>query len=198
MSTRPCALTSLLLLFLVVGLALPASATTVEERTIRDLTAESSTIVHGTVVSTESRWNEDHSLIITDVRIRVESVLKGSAASSVVVTQPGGTVGKLRVDVSGAMTFRAGQETVLFLQSAAEGQSIVTGLFQGRFDVTEDARGQKIVRGLSGEELNSLQAASAPSGGEGIRVAPGAPVTLDQFLGGVRGLVLETPKDGRR
>ena len=80
-----------------------ATATTVEEKSFREMVTETSSIVHGTVVSTSSRWTENRSLIVTDVRFQVHEVLKGDEVSEVVVTQPGGRVGAIRVDADGAV-----------------------------------------------------------------------------------------------
>src|SRR5262245_59228827 len=111
--------------FLVLGIVLwvvpVALATTVAEMPLRDMVSIAPSIVVGTVESSNSRWNEDHSLIVTDVRIRVTDVIKGHEAGEIIVTQPGGKVGKLRVDVDGAVAYRNGQETVLFLAPDSRG-----------------------------------------------------------------------------
>jgi len=183
---------------LVWGLsASTAGATTVAERSLRDLATESPSIVHGRVVSTSSRWTEDQSLIVTDVVIEVSDALKGSAAGQVVVTQPGGRVGKLRVDVAGTTAFRPGEETVLFLQPSADGTAIVTGLFQGRFDVVPDARGRRVVHGLNADQLGSLRRAAARTG-RPLSTVPGRPVELDEFLGGMRSLLQDIQNEGGR
>lgn len=198
MHGRPRTLAFCLAVLSSIGIAWPASATTVEERSLRDLAVESPTIVHGTVVSTESRWNDDRSLVITEVRVQVDTAIKGTAAGEVIVVRPGGRVGKIRVDVSGSAAFQPGQETVLFLKPYGSRGSIVTGLFQGRFDVARDARGRKVVRGLSGDELRALQNASARTGGGRVRAVAGAPVALDEFLGGVRSLLEDIRLEGGR
>jgi len=193
----PRVVTPVLAIVMVIGFAGLAFSTTVEERSIRDLAVESPTIVHGTVVATSSRWTDDRSLIVTDIRVRVNTVIKGNPPTEVLITQPGGTVGKLRVDVSGASAYRRGQEAVLFLRPAESGQTIVTGLFQGRFDVSRDAGDRKVVRGVSAEDLQSLgtAAAAAPRGAP-MAAPSGASVTLDQFLGGIRGLVDDIQLEG--
>jgi hypothetical protein len=174
-----------------------AGATTVSERSLRDLAIESPSIVHGTVVSTSSRWTENQSLIVTDVVIEVSDTLKGNTTGRIVVTQPGGRVGKLRVDVAGATAFRPGEETVLFLKPSGDGTAIVTGLFQGRFGVVPDARGRRVVQGLSGDQLGTLQRASARTG-RPLSTVPGRPVELDEFLGGMRSLLQDIQSEGGR
>ena len=46
-------------------------------------------IVVGEVVASEGRW--DGSIVVTDVRVRVDESLKGNAPREVTLTQPGGT-----------------------------------------------------------------------------------------------------------
>lgn len=175
-----------------------AWATTVEQQSLRKMATEALSIVHGTVVSTSSRWTDDRSLIVTDVLFQVHEVLKGPEVSDVVVTQPGGVVGGIRVDADGAVAHRPGEEAILFLKQSPRGHTYVMGLFQGRFDVVKDARGNKMVRGLSPEYVNVIR--SGPSGGteDAFRTSRLGGVPLDAFLGGVRDLVKDAVKDGGR
>jgi hypothetical protein len=157
---------------------------------LRDLVVAAPTIVVGTVESASSRWNTDHSLIVTDVRVRVSDVLKGTAIGQVTITQPGGQVGKLRVDVDGAVAFHPGDEAVWFLAPGQGGETGIVGLFRGRFDVAVDPRGQKLVHGVTPEDLRSLRSLAPASRGE-LTTAPmpGGAVEFQDFLGGLRSLV---------
>ena len=190
-----------LMLFVVGGLlALPAGrsvATTVPEMSLRELVASSESIVHGIVESTQSRWNEDRTLIVTDVRITVLDAVKGAPGGSVVVTQPGGQVGKLRVEVDGASAFVPGEEAVLFLAPGPERETNVFGLFRGRFDVIADpATGRKTVRALDAETVRAIRTTTRPTGA-GVAVAPTAgPVELDEFLGGLRSIARDVESKG--
>ena len=190
--------TALFLLFgIALGLASDASATTVAKLGLREMTAASSTVIHGTVVSTRCRWNEDRSLILTDVRVRVDDALKGSAAATVTVVQLGGTIGKLQVDVPGAAAFRPGEEAILFLVPDSRGDLHVAGLSQGRFEVVRNPRsGSREVLGLE----EAIPAAGAPAVG-GVQVlsapaAPTGPVPLDRFLGDIRSLIRDVDAQG--
>jgi hypothetical protein len=174
----------------------PIDATTVEARSLREMAAEAPSIVHGTVVATSSRWNDNRSLIVTDIRIEVHEVLKGDDISEVVVTQPGGAVGNLRVDADGAVIFSPGEEAILFLNRSSRGHTYVVGLSQGRFHVDEDPQGRKLVRGLDPEHLNVIRSSAAPAGADPTPGAGGRGVPLDQFLGGVRDLVGDAVKEG--
>src|SRR5262245_61106197 len=152
-----------LLLAISCVMAPVAIATTVADMTLRDMVSMAPSIVVGTVESSSSRWNEDRSLIVTDVRIRVTDVIKGRDAGEVVVTQPGGRVGKVRVEVDGAVAYRNGQETVLFLAPDSRGHQQVLGVFRGRFDVTTDAHtGKKSMQGLKAADVDAMSGAAKP------------------------------------
>jgi hypothetical protein len=165
---------------------------------MRDMASEAPLIVYGTVISSTSHWTENRSLIVTDVRVAVQDVLKGEAVSQVVVTQPGGTVGKMRVDCDGAAAYIPGDEVVLFLDRGDRGQNHVVGLFQGRFDVVQGVEGRKMVRGVTPDQARTLGQASA-WGRVGVpRASSAAPVPLEQFLGGIRDLVRDVSNEGGR
>ena len=173
-----------------------ARATTVVEMPLRDMVSMAPSIVVGTVQSSSSRWNEDRTLIVTDVRIQITDVIKGRNLGEVVVTQPGGQVGKIRVDVDGAVAYRPGQETVLFLAPDAHGHQQVLGVFRGRFDVTEDTRtGKKTVQGLKAADLTEMHAAK-PGLTTEEHATGGPTLNLDDFLTGIRGMV-QNPKGGK-
>ena len=70
--------------------------------------------------------------------------------AELVVTQPGGVVGKLKVEVPGAASYRSGEEVVLFLTPDGRGKFHVNGLSQGRFDVVKDTQtGGEMVRSFA-------------------------------------------------
>ena len=174
-----------------------AMATTVAEMPLRDMVSMAPSIVVGTVESSSSRWNEDRSLIVTDVRIQVTDVIKGQNIGQIVITQPGGRVGKVRVDVDGAVAYRPGQETVLFLAPDARGHQQVLGVFRGRFDVSTDTHtGKKSVRGLKGADVDAMTGASKPGGQIEGNAPPERTMDLDSFVSGLKGMV-QNPKGGK-
>ena len=204
MSKRSFPLIALIFMTVSVVLSGRGEATTAVRLSLEDLTAVSSAVVHGTVVDTQSRWNETGSLIVTDVRIRVADMIKGSPAGEITVTQLGGEVGKLKTEVPGAAAFRAGEETVLFLAEDGRGGLVVAGLSQGRFDVMEDARtGRKTLRGLDPERLQGLVRTGPAAAGQGsppgpALTAPDGSVSLERFLNRVRDLVETAGQGGGR
>ena len=146
--------------------------------TVSELVRMAPLIVHGTVTETQSRWNEDHSLIVTEARVLVSETLRGQRRSEVTVVQPGGRVGKLRVDVDGAVAVLPGQEVVLFLAPGSGGGWTPIGLACGTYSVeTEQSSGRK-----------RIKAAGAAS----------QSIDLDHFLTDVRQKVRALPRDGER
>ncbi|QRN95239.1 matrixin family metalloprotease [Archangium violaceum] len=109
------------------------------------LTRSSELVVHGRVLRTTSRQVQDTGRIVTDVEVSVTEFLRGSAArSSLHVVLPGGIVGDLRQDVSGAPELAPGEEVVLFLSHGTEGPRVV-GLAQGAFRVHRSENGREVL-----------------------------------------------------
>jgi hypothetical protein len=127
----------------------PALASSTVSLTLPELARQSSAIVHGTVLSTTSHWNEDHSLIVTEARVRVSETLRGRPEPEVTVVEPGGRVGKLRVDVDGAAALVQGEEAVLFLARGSRGAWQIVGLERGRYPVERNpVTGELRVQGI--------------------------------------------------
>ena len=162
---------------------------------LEELASGSPSIVHGQVTSVQSRWNEDHSMIISEARIRVLGSVKGESGKEIVVIQPGGVVGKLKIEIPGVGLMRPDDEVVLFLAQGGRGNLHVNGLTQGRFDVIQHPRtGVKMVRGLTSSQIQMLRL-NKPAPGEELRTTA-AEVVLDEFLNGVQKIVRDLPKDG--
>jgi len=98
------------------------------------LTQASDAVVHAKVEKVESRWSSDRTRIVTDVHLTVLEPFKGTPATSVVITQPGGVVGRIGQRAEGLASFEAGEELVVFLE-ARGARFTTTGLAQGKFVV---------------------------------------------------------------
>jgi len=184
----------------VFCLAQTAPATTVAPTPLPEMVQASPSIIHGTVTATSARWTEDGSMIVTDVTVQVHDVLRGDARRNVVFTQPGGSVGAVRVDVPGASAFQAGEEAVFFLAPGGSGEDLyLYGLDRGRFVVTQDpADGEKLIRGLDEAQLGVLLTAPVGVVSTSSRVTGGA-LKLSDFKAGVRRLRdAPPPKDNIR
>jgi len=83
-----------------------------------------------------ARWSTDHSVIYTDVTLRVLQPMKGGApaGSLLTVRREGGVVGNIGMRVAGAAGFEEGEEAVVFLER--RGAALYTvGLAQGKMRV---------------------------------------------------------------
>ncbi|MBI5514829.1 MAG: hypothetical protein HY909_13725 [Deltaproteobacteria bacterium] len=108
------------LLPLVLWLA-PTGAlgTTTERVTVEALTRRSEDVVLAVARRSHARW--DGRVIVTDTELEVTSVLRGRLIprSAILVTTPGGVVGRIGQVVPGAPVFTDGGAYVLFLQPGA-------------------------------------------------------------------------------
>jgi hypothetical protein len=180
----------------LAGLPGTAGATSIAPLSARDMVGTATRIVHATVIGSTSRWNEDHTLVVTETRLRILASLKGDAGAETTVRVPGGQIGKLRVEVPGAVPFAPGEEWVLFLVRDTRGHQYVSGLDRGRLDVvTEPSTGRKLVRAVP-EDL--ARALATVTGDAGKATAGTAPMPLDSFETGLRALVRDVAAKGGR
>lgn len=131
---------------LVALTAASALATQVIQRTPQQLAQDSALIVDGKVTGVRSFWNEDHSRIYTEATVAVASTYKGSGGANVRVVQPGGVVGNVRMTAQGALSWKRGEEVLLFLEPASPGAFQVAGFSQGKYEVQRDDRGRAFVQ----------------------------------------------------
>jgi hypothetical protein len=173
------------LLLWVLFQCILAEATTVEKLSLEEMTRRSRRIVVGRCISTESRWNEKNTLILTFSKFSVSEDLKGESGGWITVMTVGGTVNGVTQNVAGTPQFAADEEVVLFLESSKSSQWQPVGLSQGRFRILRESRTgqQEVVHDLSGLELydTSTRAASGPQ--KPYRMP------LESFLGRVRNLI---------
>ena len=82
------------------------------------LVSDSDAVVVGTVSNTTSRWNAGHTLIFTDALVSIDNVLKGDKTlRQAKITQVGGKVGDITLQVSGSASFLKNERAVLFLKN---------------------------------------------------------------------------------
>lgn len=112
-----------------------ASATSVPSLSFEELTDRSETIVAGQINRAWADWDAEHKYIWTHYELAVTSVLKGSPAGTVVVSEPGGVVGLHALTIAGAPAYYAGEKVVVFLQRMPNGYLRTTGWAQGKFTV---------------------------------------------------------------
>ncbi|MEW6366062.1 MAG: hypothetical protein AB1714_15640 [Acidobacteriota bacterium] len=134
----------------IVALVPQISFGIMREMDLKDLTAEATEIVTGTVLEAKADWTPAGS-IETRVKILIEDRLLGNEPGNVVeLSIPGGEVGEMGLYVSDMPKFVEGTRVLVFLaHPAAEGPYVV-GLRQGKFTLD---KGKVIENGLSEGDL---------------------------------------------
>ena len=134
---------SVIAVFCVV---LPVRANTVIPTEFREIVRDASLIVRGHVTDVRSE-SVPGTGIESIATLAVENVIKGRASGFVYVRVPGGEVGRSRVVMVGAPTFRSGQRAVFFLRPAGSDSSYrPIGLSLGVFRVqAEPGTGRAVV-----------------------------------------------------
>jgi hypothetical protein len=146
----------------------------------------SESIVQGTVVRTWSAWDEGHKYIWTHYEIQVADKLKGAAPATIVVSEPGGTVGETALQVAGTPQYRVGEEVVVFGQRTPLGYLRTCGWGQGKFRVERSGRAAKVRLAVRG-----IQLVERPANGKSSGPATAAQSAKSTPLGTVNGLELE-------
>ena len=111
-----------------------------------ELARASESVVVGTALQAESRWElvGGKKRIVTYTRVRVDQTLAGSAGDSeLAVRTLGGTVGKIGQVVHGEAHLFLNEPAVLFVRSATDGATVVTAMSQGHYPVRTDAAGAR-------------------------------------------------------
>lgn len=163
---------------------LTALATVVLSLSMEEMTERAPLVVHATVHATEPGWDQERAKIWTWTELVVKETLKGRAFPSVLVKQPGGVVGEVGMQVSGAATFAPGEEVVLFLEPAPDEPGAWVPVAMSSSKVTlENRLGVKLAR----RDLSGL--AFARPGKQGVDQPVDERETLgtaDAFLARIR------------
>lgn len=126
------------------------SAVSVRPLSLQELCAGAQEIVYAKVESVESYWNDRK--IETRVTLKSHETWKGAAASTVVVTVPGGTVGDITMRCSEAAIFHEKDDVVCFLRPKGQSREVY-GWFRGQYTVVNGK-----VREMQDMSLASLRA----------------------------------------
>jgi hypothetical protein len=166
---------SAVVLAAVAGVVAPAGATTLIRQGLDELVAANRTIVVGEVLDANSYWNENHTFILTDVRIAMHDVLKGDVAErELTVTLMGGEVDELTSLIVGGPELNPGNSYVLFLHEeklpGVERALTVRDLCQGAFDIRMGHDGLRAVSQANRHPLlpDRKGYTDAPGGLEGM------------------------------
>jgi hypothetical protein len=181
----------LLIASAVALIVAPALASVLQALSLEDLTRKADLIVVGVGGETQARHSADGRLIVTDVNVDVQDVLKGSVkkGDGVVVTVLGGNLDGLGLRVPGEASIPQGKPALLFLyRNGAAGNDLrVVGMAQGMMPMQPNDQGtMMIIPGGSGSAL-------VDRGGDGkLQQAPAAllqPEPAVSVLDRVRALV---------
>jgi hypothetical protein len=117
-----------------------AHATSVARLSFEELTDQSELVVSGQINRSWAEWDAEHKYIWTRYELSVSATLKGSAASRVVFSEPGGIVGDKGMNIAGAVGYAPGEKVVVFLQRMPNGYLRTAGWSQGKFQVDQDGK----------------------------------------------------------
>ena len=125
-----------------------AYAALVSSLSMQEMIGQSELIVHGRVIRSWAAWDSGHKYIWTHYRIEVIDPIRGNPGASVVASEPGGRVDGINMSASGAVEYRQGEETIVFLYRTPIGYFRATGLGQGKYTVASDGRVHANLKGL--------------------------------------------------
>jgi hypothetical protein len=148
----------------IIGLLMlrAASATSVPQLSFEQLTDTSDLIATGSVTQSWTAWDAEHKYIWTHYQLSVSSVKKGAAGSSVEFAEPGGAVDGVGMAIAGSVSYRTGENVLIFLQRMPNGYLRTTGWGQGKYSIDGAGRlrAAASLRGL--EIVDGKSAAAAP------------------------------------
>jgi len=108
-------------------------------------------VIVGRVLAVRSYWNDERTMIFTDVEVFVLEDLKQrvSAGSTMTFRVPGGQVDPLRVTMPGAPDFHLGDEVAVFASTWSDGRLKVLGYRQGLSSLRIGEDGKQRLQGGS-------------------------------------------------
>lgn len=167
------AVQAFVLLLAVLFMAKTSAATTAVMLSDEQLISSSRVILLGDIQSVKAQWDLNHENINTYVKVKISQALKGQLQNDTIVfKQLGGTVGEDSTVIFGAPEYKSGQRVLLFLDTGQDGTLRVAHLFQGKYDVADNAKGQtRIKRELDKGDINIIGATS------GTNITNDAPLT---------------------
>ena len=134
-------------LALAVVLVLPADASTFLSMDHRELLAESDAVVVGRVLTVDSFWNAEHTMIVTEASVEIQETVVGKARSSVVTIRTyGGQVESYRIEAHGFPTFSVDDRVLVFLgrdDNNPDAYSVV-GYRLGQYSLVRHADGRTL------------------------------------------------------
>lgn len=118
-------------------------ASTVLEVDVDYLLDKAKLIFEGEVVSSEAKWTQDKTSILTFITFKVKDVIKGNISSpNITLRFAGGTVGEIGLQISGMVYPTVGENGIYFFENP-DTQMInpLVGWGQGHFRIKKDNKG---------------------------------------------------------
>ncbi len=165
----------------LVAMAAPiVMATQLEFVSSRQMGDESALVARGKVSEVRSFWNEGRTKIFTETTVVLDETYKGQGGGTIRVLQLGGDVGTIRMHVHGSLSWRDGEEVLLFLDRMDTGDFRVAGFSQGKFEIERDPdSGEAFVKRPMIEGAEVLGAPSQMDGGPALQANR---TPLDKFI----------------
>lgn len=127
----------------LVLMALVTQAARLVPLSIQQLTDRARLVLHANVVK-KTVQRDAAGRIYSRIDLRIIDTWKGhTTTSSFVAVQSGGVLGEEITTVDGQEELTPGEEVVLFLVLNKRDEGVVIGLSQGKFNVTQNAKGEK-------------------------------------------------------
>ena len=130
-----CAAVCSIFLLLMAPLA---RSTTLAQLSLRQLAHSAHAIVRAEAISNVPVWHDGEIWTITTFRI--EENWKGQPSREIQVWMIGGHAGRITSYVAGAPRFHPGEEAILFLEPARNGEISITAWGEGTFRIRRDPR----------------------------------------------------------
>jgi hypothetical protein len=100
-----------------------------------DLTAQSEMVVSGTVARSWADWDSEHRFIWTHYEVAISETWKGRANRIVIVSEPGGVLNGMGMNIPGSTPYKVGERVNVFLYRTPIGYMRTTNYGQGKFPV---------------------------------------------------------------
>jgi hypothetical protein len=120
--------------------AFACRATIVPRLSLEEMVARSETIVSGQVARIWTAWDGPHRFIWTHTEISVNNVAKGNRSEKVVVSEPGGVVDGVGMQLAGTPRYTPGEQVMVFLERMPNGYLRTAGMGQGKLSLSPDGR----------------------------------------------------------
>ena len=152
-----------IVVFLLAAAALEASL--IPRFSLEELVSRSEVIAQARVMESWSAWDSEHRFIWSHYRMKVTDPIRGGRSTTLVVSEPGGTVDGVSQAVTGVNAWRPGDDVIVFLHHVPNGFLRTTGGPQGNARIAADGRvllagGGALVGTATGTDLRQLSGLS--------------------------------------